>query len=70
MRLSRRDFEAEVRPYVPDAWVDEKKTKIGYEIPFTRYFYRYQPPRPLKEIDSELQQVTREILGLLSEVTE
>lgn len=63
-------FEAEVKPYVPDAWVDEKKTKIGYEIPFTRYFYRYQPPRPLEEIDSELHEVTREILGLLSEVTE
>ena len=57
-----------MKPYVPDAWVDEKKTKIGYEIPFTRYFYRYQPPRPLEEIDSELQQVTREIQALLTEV--
>ncbi|MDO5025313.1 MAG: class I SAM-dependent DNA methyltransferase [Trueperella sp.] len=63
-------FDAEMKPYVPDAWVDEKKTKIGYEIPFSRYFYRYQPPRPLEEIDSELHQVTREILELLSEVTE
>lgn len=63
-------FEAEVKPYVPDAWVDKKKTKVGYEIPFTRYFYRYQPPRPLEEIDNDLHEVTREILGLLSEVTE
>lgn len=63
-------FDAEVKPYVSDAWIDEKKTKIGYEIPFTRYFYRYQPPRPLEEIDAELYQVTREILALLNEVTE
>lgn len=63
-------FDAEVKPYVPDAWVDEKKTKIGYEIPFTRFFYRYQPPRPLEEIDAELHQVTTEILQLLNEVTE
>ena len=58
-----------MEPYVPDAWVDEKKTKIGYEIPFTRYFYRYQPPRPLEEIDADLHEVTREILGLLEEVS-
>lgn len=63
-------FEAEVKPYVPDAWVDEKKTKIGYEIPFARYFYHYEPPRPLEEIDAELQEVSREILELLNEVTE
>lgn len=61
-------FEAEVKPWVPDAWVDGKKTKIGYEIPFARYFYRYQPPRPLEEIDNELHEVTREILTLLEEV--
>ncbi|CAB0623766.1 type I restriction-modification system subunit M [Corynebacterium diphtheriae] len=66
----RAYFDAEVKPYVPDAWVDEKKTKIGYEIPFTRFFYRYQPPRPLEEIDAELHQVTTEILQLLNEVTE
>lgn len=66
----RAYFDAEVKPYVPDAWVDEKKTKIGYEILFTRFFYRYQPPRPLEEIDAELHQVTVEILQLLNEVTE
>ena len=45
---------AEVLPYVPDAWVDHAKTKIGYEIPLTRHFYRYVPPRPLEEIDAEI----------------
>lgn len=55
---------------MPDAWVDEKKTKIGYEISFTRFFYHYQPPRPLEEIDAELHQVTQEILALLNEVTD
>lgn len=59
-----------MKPYVPDAWIDEKKTKIGYEIPFTRHFYRYQPSRALEDIDAELHQVTREILELLNEVTE
>ena len=63
-------FETEVLPYVEDAWVDEKKTKIGYEIPFTRHFYRYEPPRPLEEIDADLREVTKEILALLNEVTE
>jgi len=63
-------MQAEVLPYVPDAWVDTKKTKVGYEIPFTRHFYRYTPPRPLEEIDTELKQVSREILDLLREVTE
>ena len=63
-------FETEVKPYVPDAWVDTKKTKIGYEIPFTRHFYRYAPPRPLSEIDDELQAVSRDIIALLTEMTE
>src|SRR5262249_44300755 len=42
-------FTREVLPHVPDAWIDETKTKIGYEIPFTRHFYVYEPPRPLAE---------------------
>lgn len=63
-------MQAEVLPYVPDAWVDTKKTKIGYEIPLTRHFYRYTPPRPLEVIDAELKQVSREILDLLTEVTQ
>lgn len=61
-------FDAEVRPHVPDAWIDESKTKIGYEIPFTRHFYRYIPPRPLTEIDADLDKVIIEILDLLKEV--
>jgi type I restriction enzyme M protein len=61
-------FEAEVLPHVPDAWVDAKKTKTGYEIPFTRHFYKYVPPRPLEEIDAELNILVKEIIELLSEV--
>jgi type I restriction enzyme M protein len=62
-------MEREVLPHVPDAWVDYSKTKIGYEIPFTRYFYRYTPPRPLEEIDAELKDLEGEIQRLLGEVT-
>jgi type I restriction enzyme M protein len=59
----------EVLPHIPDAWVDHDKTKIGYEIPFTRHFYVYSPPRPLAEIDAELKQLESEIQRLLKEVT-
>lgn len=61
-------FEREVRPYLPDAWIDHSKTKVGYEIPFTRYFYRYAPPRPLAVIDADLNALVGEILVLLNEV--
>lgn len=69
-------FQREVLPHVPDAWidtskVDEKDKKVGivgYEIPFNRHFYEYKPPRDLKEIDADLDQVTKEILTLLQEV--
>ncbi|MFE2591361.1 N-6 DNA methylase [Streptomyces anthocyanicus] len=60
----------EVHPHVPDAWVDHSKTKIGYEIPFTRHFYVYELPRPLAEIDAELKALEAEIQGLLGKVTE
>ncbi len=63
-------FEAEVLPHVPDAWVDAKKTKVGYEIPFTRHFYRYVPPRPLSEIDADLEKQVAKIMDLLREVEE
>ncbi|MFB6557157.1 SAM-dependent DNA methyltransferase, partial [Streptomyces sp. NPDC056405] len=63
-------LKREVLPHVPDAWIDHTKTKIGYEIPFTRHFYVYVPPRPLAEIDAELKALEAEIQGLLGEVTE
>ncbi|MGK2955349.1 MAG: SAM-dependent DNA methyltransferase, partial [Solirubrobacterales bacterium] len=62
--------EQEVHPYVPDAWIDHTKTKIGYEIPLTRHFYVYTPPRPLDVIDAEIKQLEAEIQELLREVTE
>jgi type I restriction enzyme M protein len=62
--------KTEVLPYVPDAWVDFEKTKIGYEVPLTRYFYKYVPPRPLAEIDAEIKQLEGEIQTLLIEVAE
>ena len=63
-------METEVLPYVPDAWVDHSKTKIGYEIPLSRHFYTYEPPRPLEEIDAEIKALESEIQELLAEVTE
>ncbi|MDW8806303.1 class I SAM-dependent DNA methyltransferase [Streptomyces scabiei] len=63
-------LKREVLPHVPDAWIDHTKTKIGYEIPFTRHFYVYKPPRPLAEIDAELKSLEAEIQGLLGEVTQ
>jgi type I restriction enzyme M protein len=57
----------EVLPHVPDAWVDYSKTKIGYEINFNRYFYKYTPPRPLEEIEADLKKIEAEILELLQE---
>lgn len=61
-------FDAEVKPHVADAWIDWSKTKTGYEIPFTRHFYTYEPPRPLHEIDADLERVVGEIMTLLREV--
>jgi type I restriction enzyme M protein len=59
---------AEVLPHIPDAWIDEKKTKVGYEVPFARHFYKYVPPRPLAEIDADLEKQVAKILELLREV--
>lgn len=61
-------LKAEVLPHVPDAWIDHSKTKVGYEIPLTRHFYVYQPPRPLEEIASEISQLEKEIVAMLGEV--
>lgn len=58
----------EVLPYAPDAWVDHSKTKGGAEIPFTRHFYQYIPPRPLEEIDRDLEAVMEDLRAMLSVV--
>jgi len=62
-------FTREVLPHAPDAWIDEDKTKIGYEIPFNRHFYVFEPPRPLAEIDADLAQVTARIQTMLKGLT-
>jgi type I restriction enzyme M protein len=58
-------FKREVLPHVGDAWIDHDKTKTGYEIPFTRHFYVFEPPRPLAEIDADLEAVTDRIKVML-----
>lgn len=58
----------EVLPHVPDAWVDESKTKVGYEINFNRYFYKYTPPQPLEVIEADLKIIEKEIADMLEEV--
>ena len=71
-------FEREVTPHVPDAWIDESYTderdgeigRVGYEINFNRYFYEYQPPRPLEEITADIRDVEKEIVQLLGELTD
>ena len=70
-------FDREVRPHVPDAWIDTTRRDlhdaevgiVGYEINFNRYFYEYRLPRPLEEIEADIQQVEQEILAMLREVT-
>ena len=70
-------FEREVRPHVPDAWVnadvkdhkDGQAGKVGYEINFNRYFYQYQPPRDLELIEADIKGIEKDILAMLSEVT-
>lgn len=62
-------FEREVLPHVPDAWIDHGKTKIGYEIPFNRHFYRYEAPRDLSVIEQEIKALEADIMRLLTEVT-
>ena len=60
--------QREIEPHLSEFWVDRSKDKVGYEIPFTRHFYKYVPPRPLEEIDAELNQLFAEISQLLKEV--
>ena len=69
-------FDREVRPHVSDAWIDTTRRDphdgkvgiVGYEINFNRYFYEYRPPRPLEEIEADIQEVEREIVAMLREV--
>lgn len=63
-------FKREVLPFAPDAWIDEKKSKVGYEIPFTRYFYKCQAPQPSAEIMAEILELEKELEGRLQEVFE
>ena len=74
--LNEAYFKKEVQPHVPDAWIDASKRDskdnevgiVGYEIPFNRHFYQYQPPRDLVDIDADLDKVSVEIMNLLKEV--
>ena len=61
-------FAREVLPFVPDAWIDTKKSKVGYEIPFTRYFYKYETPKPSADIMNEILELENELAGSLDEV--
>ena len=60
-------FKKEVKPYYDNTWMDRKKDKIGYEVNFTKYFYKYVPPRPLEEIEKDIKEITTEIQELLKE---
>jgi len=65
----RAYFDREVKPHVPDAWIDEEATKIGYEIPLNRHFYKYVPPRPLDQIEADIKAIEKDIMKMLAEVT-
>jgi len=70
-------LEHEVRPHVPDAWIDTGKRDpgdgraglIGYEINFNRYFYRYTPPRPLADIEADIRAIEKDIVRMMGDVT-
>jgi len=70
-------FDREVRPHVPDAWIDRSKCDhkdgqagvVGYEINFNRYFYQYTPPRPLEKIEADIKAIEKDILSMLADVT-
>lgn len=61
-------FEKEVLPFAQDAWIDESKTKVGYEIPFTRYFYKYVSPKASKNIMTEIMEIEKDLDGVLGEI--
>ena len=62
-------FAREVQPHIVDAWVDNGKTKLGFEVPFNRYFFQYLAPRSVQDIDADLESVTRDIVHMLNAVT-
>ena len=70
-------FDREVKPHVPDAWIDTARRDdkdgqvgiVGYEINFNRYFYKYTPPRPLEEIEADIRAIEKDIVRMLAEVT-
>jgi type I restriction enzyme M protein len=72
----REYYDREVRPHVPDAWINESVTdekdgqvgRVGYEFPLTRHFYKYVPPRPLEEIEGEIAVLEKDIVRMLREV--
>jgi type I restriction enzyme M protein len=76
-KSAREFFDREVKPHVPDAWIDTTKRDprdsrvghVGYEINFNRYFYRYTPPRALEEIGADIREIEQDIFRMLGEVT-
>ena len=77
LRSVREFFDREVKPHVPDAWIDTSKRDekdarvgiVGYEINFNRYFYKYVPPRPLEEIEADIRSIEKDIVRMLAEIT-
>ena len=63
-------FKREVLPYAPDAWIDKSKTKVGYEIPFTRYFYKYVPPKPVEDIMKEIKELEKTLKSSIEQICE
>lgn len=61
-------FKREVLPFAPDAWIDEKKNVVGYEIPFTRYFYKYEAPKPSAQIMDEIKSLEKDLMTSLSQI--
>ncbi|STP12965.1 Type I restriction-modification system, DNA-methyltransferase subunit M [Helicobacter mustelae] len=61
-------YEKEVKPYVPNSWIDPQSASCGYEILFNKYFYAYTPPRSLKDIRQDIESLEQEIQDLLSEI--
>ena len=63
-------FKREVLPFAPDSWIEEKKSVVGYEIPFTRYFYKYEAPKPSSQIMDEIKELEKNLMANLTEIME